>query len=358
MDIAFGDAIRAARQSLGVRQEDLADRVGMKRSQLSRLENGNPKNPGMPTRQRLAEGLGISVDEVMRIGRDYIDSSPMVVQLQPDQVQHWVDTMRRDGRGAPSIQHALRVVRQAFRHARLLSVVTDDPTRGVKAPRPPAKERVTWTTEEVARVSAALHDAPMWAAVYRLALTTGIRPGEMLALQWSDINLTAGELTVRRTMTKAIGGGQRVGERTKGGKPRTIMLPAATVASLTAWRKVQVAERLASSVWDPRDFVLTNRRGTYLTLTQWHRYHDELIARAGVPDIRLHDMRHTYATLAFERNIHPKIVQEVLGHRSIKITMDTYSHVSRDLQAAAAEALDAHLFPESESGKLAQMTHT
>jgi transcriptional regulator with XRE-family HTH domain len=81
MDIAFGDAIRAARQSLGVKQEDLADRVGMKRSQLSRLENGNPKNPGVPTRQRLAAGLGISVDEVMRIGRDYIESSPMVVEV-------------------------------------------------------------------------------------------------------------------------------------------------------------------------------------------------------------------------------------------------------------------------------------
>ena len=81
MDIQFGDAIRAARQALGVKQEDLADRVGMKRSQLSRLENGNPKNPGVATRERLAAGLGISVEEILKIGQDYIDSSPLVVEV-------------------------------------------------------------------------------------------------------------------------------------------------------------------------------------------------------------------------------------------------------------------------------------
>lgn len=266
------------------------------------------------------------------------------IELDAGRVQHWVDTMRREGKTPAVIRAAVRVVGQSFRDAIRLKLFSTDPTSGITLPKLRPKKRATWTQAEVVTVDTYLADDPCWLAVYRLALSTALRPGELMALQWSDIDLDAGMILVERTLTEGASGTVIVGETTKTGEDRAVSVPPPTVWALRQWKRAQAEKRLAAPSWDSRGFVLTSRKGTHLFPSTWYRKHQEIVAGAGVSRITLHGLRHTFATLALERNMHPRIVQEILGHASIQMTLDLYSHVSVDLQTAASRAFGEHLF--------------
>ena len=166
-------------------------------------------------------------------------------------------------------------------------------------------------------------------ALYVLAITTGMREGELFGLRWTDVNLRAGSLRlVRQPKTKS--------------SRRQVLLPRIAVETLTAHETRQAAERNhAGTVWEDNGLVFPNQVGRPINVSNFlPRDFYPLLERAGLPRMRFHDLRHSAATLLLELGIHPKVVSEMLGHSRIGITLDLYSHVTATMQQQAVTALD------------------
>jgi len=180
-----------------------------------------------------------------------------------------------------------------------------------------------------------------------LLANTGMRRGEALGLRWSDVDLEAGTLRITRTLiTTDV---QRKGSpgmawgtpKTAKGR-RTVALDPATVTALRTHRTRQREERLAMGPgYEDQDLVVCQIDGTPIHPKTISYQFGKAILAAKLPRIRLHDLRHTHATLALKAGVHPRIVQERLGHANVSITLDTYSHVDLDMQAAAARQVAA-----------------
>jgi integrase len=183
-------------------------------------------------------------------------------------------------------------------------------------------------------------------ALYVLAVSTGMRQGELLALRWRDVDLAGSALAVRATLQRTKEEGYVLRTPKTKQSQRRITLGAVASAALRTHRARQAEERLAvGSEWDASlDLVFPNTLGRPMDATNLLHYHFyPLLKRAGLPRTRFHDLRHTAATLLLGRGVNPKIVSEMLGHASISITLDVYSHVLPDMQAHAAREMDAVL---------------
>ena len=175
-------------------------------------------------------------------------------------------------------------------------------------------------------------------ALYVLALHCSMREGELLGLMWEDVDLPAGRLSIRRTLSETRTGHKF--EKPKNGKGRSVKLSQRAVDALRNQRRRQAGEMLAATNWQDNGLVFpTTTSGTNLL----GRYFKPLLRRAGLPDVRLHDLRHTCATMLLKMGQHPKYVQELLGHANISITLDTYSHVIEGMGDGLADAMDGAL---------------
>ncbi len=213
----------------------------------------------------------------------------------------------------------------------------------VKAPRP-AKPEIKPLSPDQARklIETAYSTGNRYAALYVLALHTGLREGEMLGLRWDDLDLDAATptLQVRRTLSETRTGHKF--ELPKSGKGRAIKLSRKAVEALRSHRARQAEEKLRlGSLWQDGGLVFPTTTGTTTSGTNLlGRYFKPLLKRADLPAIRLHDLRHTCATVLLMAGKHPKYVQELLGHASISITLDTYSHVIEGMDGGLADAMD------------------
>lgn len=172
-------------------------------------------------------------------------------------------------------------------------------------------------------------------ALYAVAIGTGTRQGEIFGLHWSDIDLAAATIMVRRTLCEVKGRLFTSEPKTAKGR-RRIDLPAIVVAALFEHRKQMLAEGLAAAKWG-----FCNIAGGPLRRSHFHRQHYKpLLKKAKLPYVRFHDLRHTSATLLLAAGVHPKVVQERLGHSQISVTLDTYSHILPSMQVEAAARLD------------------
>ena len=181
-------------------------------------------------------------------------------------------------------------------------------------------------------------------ALYVLAVTTGLRQGELLGLKWDDVDLEGGMLQVRRTLTTAKGGPVLSAPKTRGSR-RSVKLPPTASEALRSHLERQLAEiDRVGSLWQENGLIFASEVGELLDRRHvtTHRF-KPLLKRAGLPQIRFHDLRHTCATLLLIKNVNPKVVSEMLGHASIAITLDTYSHVLPDMQDSAARAMEEAL---------------
>ena len=180
-------------------------------------------------------------------------------------------------------------------------------------------------------------------ALYRVALTLGLRLGEVLGLRWVDVDLAAGTLRVTQTVQR-IGGQLVFGEPKTRRSRRTLPLPTMLKQSLADHRERQCAAReRAGGAWSGSGLVFTTRLGTPLEPRNVVRSFKALLRRAGLPDIRFHDLRHTCASLLVATGHHPRVVMETLGHSQIGITMDIYAHVYAGALRAVAETMDTLL---------------
>ncbi len=175
-----------------------------------------------------------------------------------------------------------------------------------------------------------------------LALTTGMRRGELLALHWADIDLDVGHLQVRYTVQHITGGGYVFSPPKTPRSRRKIALSARAITALRKHYTRQLEHRQTiGEAWQDEDLVFPNEcgqamRGNHIL----QRNSTPLLVKAGLPLIRFHDLRHTAATLLLLQGINPKIVSEMLGHSTVSMTLDTYSHVLPDMQRDATAALD------------------
>jgi integrase len=229
---------------------------------------------------------------------------------------------------APASVNKLHVTEhKALDQAMKWHMVPRNVAEAVKAPRPAPPEMRTLSAAETHKLLDAARGDKL-EALYVLAVHTGMRQGELLALKWQDMDLENAKLSVRRTITMSEGRILLGEPKTKKSR-RTIHLTDAAVQALREHlaRQLEGMERLGDAYRD-EGLVFASEVGTPINPTNLRRRSFAvLLKRANLPKIRFHDLRHTCATLLLSRNVHPKYVQELLGHANIAITLDTYSHV-------------------------------
>ncbi len=248
---------------------------------------------------------------------------------------------RLDTGSAPASVNKLHVtLHKALDQAVKWHMVPRNVAEVVKGPRPVHKEMRTLSAEETRKLLETARGDKL-EALYVLAVHTGMRQGELLALKWQDVDLENARLSVRRTITKS-GGKVLLGEPKTRKSRRTIELTEAGVTALRThlYRQMQEMQRLGDLYRD-QGLVFASEGGTLINPANLRkRSFGSLLKRAGLPPIRFHDLRHTCATLLFSRDVHPKHVQELLGHSNIAITLDTYSHVIPGMGAQTARAME------------------
>jgi integrase len=212
----------------------------------------------------------------------------------------------------------------------------------VKAPRPTPEEMRPLSEAEVrAFLDVARESGDRFEALYVLAITTGLRRGELLGLRWDDVSMERSTLRVGRALVRE-GGRHTLGEtKTRRGR-RQINLTPRTVSTLKAHRKKQLEEKIKlSGLYKDHGLIFATRVGTPINPENLvNRSFKPLLERASLPEIRFHDLRHTCATLLLGRGVHPKLVQELLGHATIAMTLDTYSHYMPSMGDQAAGAME------------------
>jgi integrase len=220
-------------------------------------------------------------------------------------------------------------------------IIASNPADGAHTlPRDRGIEMKTWTAKELALFLSGVRESE-WYPLLRLTATTGMRRGEVLGLRWRDSDLDAGVVQVVQQRVRGIDGMTYGPPKTARGK-RSINLDPLTRADLREHRRRQLEDRMAFGPgYEDADLVFARADGTPMDPDVVSATFERLSRRLGLPRIRLHDLRHTHATLALSAGIHPKVVQERLGHSSVSVTMDTYSHAIPAMQADAADRIAA-----------------
>jgi integrase len=216
-------------------------------------------------------------------------------------------------------------------------------TEGVK-PLQIRREEIHPLTPEQVRTLLDMAHGDRLETLYVLAIHTGLRQGELLGLKWDDVDLEAGTLQVRRTLTTTKGGLVLSAPKTKGSR-RAVKLSQTAVSALRGHLERQLGEiDRAGSSWLKNGLLFASETGEPLERRYVTKYQfKKLLKRAGLPDVRFHDLRHTCATLLLGRNVNSKIISEMLGHATIAITLDIYSHVLPHMQNEATKALEEAL---------------
>lgn len=265
-----------------------------------------------------------------------------LARLTPAHVQALYTEKLEAGLSPRYVQYMHAVLHRALKQAVRWGLVARNVTEAVDRPRAERKEMRVLTPEQADALLEATR-ADRLAALYVLAITTGMRQGELFGLTWGAIDLEAGRLQVTRQLQYLRGGKgpELLAPKTKAAR-RSLELPQLALEALREHRRRQLEERLAlGPVWqDEWDLVFTTEVGTPLHPSNVaRRSFRPLLVRAGLPRIRFHDLRHTAATLLLAGGEHPKVVQERLGHSSIALTLDTYSHVLPVADEQAAHTL-------------------
>jgi integrase len=269
-----------------------------------------------------------------------------LTKLQPADLIRLYDQRRKAGAAPRSILHLHRVLFRSLRFAERWGDVARNVAALVDAPKVTRTEMRALTTDE-ARGLLAVAEGDRFEALVTVALSTGMRSGELLGLTWRAVNLDNGSVSVVAALQSTSKGLILVEPKTTRSR-RVIDVEPRVVAVLRRHRAAQQMERrVAGDAWDApiRDLVFTTLTGAPIDgrtlIRTWFR---PLLVKAGLPPIRIHDLRHSYASIALARGVHPKVVQEALGHSTIAVTLDLYSHVVPSLQREAAKEMGAALF--------------
>ena len=260
-------------------------------------------------------------------------------KLSPMHVQWLYREMQDRGLSARTVQYAHVVLHRALEQATRWGMVGRNVAEDVDSPQV-KREEMRPLNRDQTRALLKAAEGNRLEALYILAVHTGMRPGELLALKWDDIDLDSGTLQLNR----ALSDGEFTTPKTARSR-RRIKLTSASVKALRAHRKRQLEERMQrAGLWQDYGLVFPSTVGTPINHRNLVRSFKSLLTCAGLSQaVRLYDLRHTCATLLLSRDVHPKYVQELLGHASIALTLDTYSHVIPGMDGGTASAMEEAL---------------
>jgi integrase len=264
-----------------------------------------------------------------------------LAKLTPLDLQALYTELADAGLSPRSVHHTHRVLHRAFVQAVRWNLIARNPCDGAQGPRATRSEMKVWAPEEADAFLIATRQHPAH-ALYTLALTTGMRQGELLGLKWGDVDLTAGTLAVRRSLQRQRGKGLVFEEPKTARSRRNVHLSQRAIGALQAHHDRQTFHRRAAgSEWSAHDLVFCHPTGEPLDPSYQTAIFKKAVEAAGLPTIRFHDMRHTAATILLSRGVHVKLVSELLGHATVVLTLDTYSHLIPAMHGDAAAAMDA-----------------
>ncbi len=250
----------------------------------------------------------------------------------------FVDDLADAGRGAVTIRRIVAVVQGALSAAVKAELIESSPAAGLgdDLPATEAKHFQPWEPEQISHfleVAAELRLGPL----FDLAMLTGMRRGELVALMWSNVDLRAGRLRVWDNETSA-GRGRT---KTEAGM-RVLDLSSRSVSALTTWRLAQEAEREAwGPGWQTEGHVFTYEDGRALKPQYVTRLFDKIRVKAGLPEMTMHGTRHTNASLLIAAGVDIAVVSKLLGHSSVAVTSDIYGHLIGSVSRDAANAVAA-----------------
>jgi integrase len=240
-----------------------------------------------------------------------------------------------------TVQYIHVTIHKALKQALNDGLVPRNVAEAVKPPQVRREEIQPLTPEQTKRLVEFVSEDRL-EALYVLAVTAGLRQGELLGLKWEDVDLDHGILRVKRTLSGIKDGKPVFGTPKTAKGRRSVKLTAKAVEALEKHRERQIEERKQLvKLWRDCGLVFPTRVGTPISRHNLvTRSFKPLLVRAGLPDIRFHDLRHTCATLMLVVGTNPKVVQEMLGHANVSITLDTYSHLLPNMQGEAVGRLD------------------
>lgn len=297
-------------------------------------------------KRRVRAGTLESYSSLMRchvlpeLGKMYVD------RLKVEHIEDLYTQMLNAGKSSRTVRYVQAVLHSALQHAVRRGLIPGNPTELAELPKLEKKERPHVSPEDAMKfLDEASKDR--WGTLFLFAMVTGMRPGEYRALLWTDIDLKTGIVAVRRVIEHLKGGGWRFNEPKTSKSRRSLTLPPEMLPILREHRKCQLEERLRmGSEYKEHGLVFASLNGGPVdrrNLTAAHL--KPVLKAAGLSEsIGLYGLRHSCATLLLAAGKNPKIVAERLGHSTITLTMDTYSHVTPTMQQEAADALSGMLF--------------
>jgi integrase len=258
-----------------------------------------------------------------------------------------------DRPGTPSQRTVVmihNVLHHALRRALQLGLVTRNSANAVIKPK---LKRIEMKVLDEIQVRSLLMSAKgsHMEALLRLAVTIGMREGELIGLKWADLDSAGRKIHIQRQIQRIKRQGLAFFSPKTAKSRRLVAIGAATIEKLREQLDRQQLERMfAGTKWVENDLIFANRIGKPMEPANLLKLFKELLVKANLPDIRIHDLRHTAATFMLLQEVHPSIVQERLGHSDISLTLNTYSHVLPSMQESAAEKMD-ELVTLTEVGK-------
>ncbi len=284
--------------------------------------------------------------------------SHQLVKLTPQHVQAMMNAMlttggkKGTGVSPRTVQYTRAVLRRALGQALKWGLVSRNVATLVDPPRVERHEMRAFDPAEAQRFLDGVRGDRL-EALYTVALSLGLRQGEALGLRWQDVDLDTGTLRVAVTLQRLNRQKPCLAEPKTRQSRRTLPIPSPLATQLRAHRKRQLEDRLlAGERWNGDDWnlVFANRVGGPLDPTHVVKAFKQHLTRAGLPDIRFHDLRHSCASLLVAQGTHPREVMEILGHSTITLTMNTYSHVMPQAKRTAIDALSGVLFTMPAAG--------
>lgn len=284
-----------------------------------------------------------TVENYRKITSSYILPKIGQMRLQdltPTHITQLYLLLKEEGKGARSVQAVHVILHCALKQAVREGLLGRNPVDAVDRPRVEQTETQI-LSEEQARQLLAIASGSLYETVFCLALISGMRKGELLGLKWSDLDLTKGTILVQRQLQLVKPEGYiLVPPKTKAGK-RQIKLGQGMLAKLENHRRNQEALKAAAGdKWKENNLIFTSSIGTYMDQSRVHKEFKRLLTKAGLPDLRFHDLRHTSLSFLLENGTPVNTVQQRAGHSKASVTIDIYGHALAGSQNQAADRID------------------
>jgi integrase len=260
--------------------------------------------------------------------------------LSSQQIDELYAIRHKDGYAVETVRAIHRMLHKALQNAVKWRLLAANPCNNVNQPHPVKHEIHPLTKEQAIQLLQAAK-GDRFEALLTLAVATGMRRGELLALRWADIDVEEGSLWVRRTINRVGKHGLVESDPKTESSKRKILLPRFVLTALIQHRAWQAEVRAkAEEDWQERDIVFSNYRGGFIEPADLGKRFKQLLKVADLPDMRFHDLRHSAATILLGMGVPVKLVQELLGHSHFAMTMDRYSHVLPSMQRGMMDQLD------------------